>query len=97
MAPGDGTPNIHGKKPWNWKTALTSLWGVWLIVTAGTVATITNSGEPGAWNHIPYAIFNVFTPILLGNFDVKRPMIFLPRGDPSVKGEPETVAACEQA
>jgi hypothetical protein len=75
---GDISKQTSGtSRPRSWKFAFLSLWGVWLVVTAGAAATIRGAGQPAAWNRIPYAIFNFFTPILLGNFDMKRPVIFL--------------------
>lgn len=44
-----------------------SLWFVWLIMTAGDFATLGGSGYTDRWNYFPNALFNLFTPILFGN------------------------------
>jgi hypothetical protein len=44
-----------------------SLWLAWFIVTFGDLMTGVESGESDSWTYIPNAIFNLFTPILIGN------------------------------
>ena len=53
-----------------------SLWACWLLVTLADAVTLYGAGNAGRWNHIPNAVFNFFTPILIGNFDLNRPVIF---------------------
>ena len=65
-----------GRRRLRWRSVLLSLWAAWLIATFADAATIFGAGYVHRWNHIPNAIFNFFTPILIGNFDLKRPAIF---------------------
>ncbi len=48
-----------------------SLWFAWLIITAGDFATLFASGYTDSWNYFPNALFNLFTPMLLGNLAAK--------------------------
>ena len=60
----------------NGKSFFLSLWAYWLFVTLADVVTLYGAGNEGRWNHIPNAVFNFFTPILIGNLDLNRPVIF---------------------
>ena len=44
-----------------------SLCFAWLIVTVGDLITLDASGYSDRWNYFPNALFNLFTPILIGN------------------------------
>ena len=60
-----------------WRSALTSLWGAWLVVTFITFLLLMFAGGRGArWSHLPYAIFNLFTPVLLGNLSQRCLEVF---------------------
>ena|SRR5579864_7889184 len=48
-------------------SVLPSLWFAWVVVTAGDFFTLGGSGYSDVWNYFPNALFNLFTPILMGN------------------------------
>jgi hypothetical protein len=49
------------------RAILHSLWLVWLVITICDFATIYLGRGP-RWNNFPYVLFNLFTPVLFGNF-----------------------------
>jgi len=46
---------------------LRNLWGMWLLITLADALTIYGSGSRNCWTFVPNAIFNLLTPMLLGN------------------------------
>jgi hypothetical protein len=56
---------------------LQSLWFAWLIITIGDLVTLSGSGHSALWNYFPNALFNLFTPILLGNLLAKGPVLVI--------------------
>jgi hypothetical protein len=47
------------------------------VVTFITFLLLMFAGGRGArWSHLPYAIFNLFTPVLLGNLSRRRLAVF---------------------
>ena len=64
----DFNERAGGRRPKiQWHPFWSSLVFAWLIVTFGDLATSFDAGEPHRWNFVPNALFNLFTPILLGN------------------------------
>jgi hypothetical protein len=62
---------MNSEKSNHWLRSIgTSLWFVWLIVTFGDAVTMIGGGERAHWSYYPYALFNLFTPMYLGNFSV---------------------------
>ena len=56
-----------------------SIWTSWAIVTVGSLATARGMGYSDQWNYGPYHLFNLFTPVLVGNLDkwqLTLPLLF---------------------
>jgi len=61
----------RNRRPIGFQPVLLSVWFAWLLVTAADLATFEGSGYADLWNYFPNALFNLFTPILFGNFSAK--------------------------
>jgi hypothetical protein len=48
-----------------------------LLVTAGDFATLSGSGYADLWNYFPNALFNLFTPMLLGNLAARASVLVI--------------------
>ncbi len=46
---------------------LCNLWVLWLSVTIGDLLTLYGGLDQHGWVYIPHTLFDLFTPILLGN------------------------------
>jgi hypothetical protein len=61
---------VRGLKRIRIGSVVASLWLVWGVVTLGDLITLKRSGYSDDPNYIPNAVFNLFTPVLLGNFNL---------------------------
>ena len=60
-------PGASPLRPLSVRSFWPSLWFSWLVATAGDAATFYGGGDLHRWNYVPYALLNLFTPILIGN------------------------------